>query len=98
MNAKEIFETKAGKNTIGLHVITKDALAKSSAALKRRAAYLGFEASAGSLLPIATAMGEVTDYYVGATEADADPFTLGAISLKLPAGTYVFKTDRKSVV
>ena len=92
MNAKEIFETKAGKNTIGLHVITKGALAKSSAALKRRAAYLGFEASAGSLLPIATAMGEVTDYYVGATEADADPFTLGAISLKLPAGTYVFKT------
>ena len=91
-NAKEIFETTAGKNAVGLHVITKEALAKANADVKRRAASLGFDATAGSLLPIISANGEVTDYYVGAPAMDADPFLLGAISSKLPAATYVFKT------
>ena len=92
VNAKEIFETTTGQNTISLHVITKEALAKANADLRRRAASLGFEATAGSLLPITTAQGEVTDYYVGAPALDADPFALGALASKLPTATYVFKS------
>ncbi|MEP6827896.1 MAG: leucyl aminopeptidase family protein [Aestuariivirga sp.] len=91
MKAKEIFEAVAGKSAIGLHVITKDGLAKASADLKRRSASLGFEAAAGSLLPVTAANGDVTEFYVGAPAADADPFALGSIASKLPSGTYVFK-------
>ena len=91
MKAKEIFETVAGAFAIGLHVITKDGLAKAHADVKRRAASFGFEAAPGSLLPIIAANGDVTEFYVGAPAADADPFALGAVASKLPPGTYVFK-------
>ncbi len=92
VNAAEIFERASGGNAIGLHTITRETLATSSADLRRRAAGLGFDATAGSLLPITTAQGELTDYYVGAFTPDADPFALGAIASRLPAGDYVFKT------
>ena len=91
VKAKEIIVAAAGKSTIGLHVISKDDLAKANADVKRRAASLGFDAAAGSLLPVTAANGDVTEFYVGAPAADADPFALAAIASKLPAGTYVFK-------
>ena len=91
MKAKEIFETVASKSAISLHVITKEGLAKAPADVKRRSASLGFEAAPGSLLPVTAANGDVTEFYVGAPAADADPFALGAIASKLPAGTYIFK-------
>ena len=91
MKAKEIFETVAGKSAISLHVITKDGLAMAHADVRRRSASLGFEAAPGSLLPVTAANGDVTEFYIGSPAADADPFALGAIASKLPAGTYVFK-------
>ena len=92
VNAKDIFVTTTDKNTIGLHVISKEALAKAATDLKRRAIALGFDATAGSLLPIMAANGDVTEYYVGAPDTDADPFSLSTIASRLPAGSYVFKT------
>ena len=92
VNAKDIFEITADENAIGLHVISKAALAKAATDLRRRAIALGFDAAAGSLLPIVAANGDVTQYYVGASDTDADAFSLSAISSRLPAGSYVFKT------
>ncbi len=92
VKAKEIFATASGQKPIGLHVLSIEGLAKASADFKRRAASLGFEALAGSLLPLVSASGEVTDFHIGAPAADADPFALGAIASKLPAGTYEFKS------
>jgi leucyl aminopeptidase len=50
----------------------------------------GFEAAPLSLLMVADGKGALDCVYVGAPKAGDDPFALGAISSRLPAGRYVF--------
>ncbi len=91
VNAEFILVASAADKATSLRVITKEELAKADAQLLRLARAQGFEAAAGSLLAIASPQGDVTQWLVGAPSIDADPFTLGAISSKLPAGTYRFE-------
>lgn len=91
VNAEFILVASAVDKATPLRVITKEELAKADARLCRLARAQGFEAAAGSLLAIASPQGDVTQWLVGAPSIDADPFTLGAISSKLPAGTYRFE-------
>lgn len=91
VDAKLILVTGVPDKATLLTVITKEEMAKSDEKLRRLASAQGFEAAAGSLLAIASPQGEVTQWLVGAPAADADPFTLGAISSKLPVGIYRFE-------
>ncbi|MBG1232777.1 leucyl aminopeptidase family protein [Aestuariivirga litoralis] len=87
LNAKEIFAAE-GSKAVSLRLISKAELASLPAALKLQAQSLGFEASPLSLMPVLSANGAVQEFLVGAPSTDADPFALGAISSKLPPGTY----------
>jgi len=91
VNAKQILLSGDRTKAVRLRVINKAELAKANAATRRLAKAQAFEAGAGALLALASPDGDVTEWLVGAPAADADPFTLGAISSKLPAGTYAFK-------
>lgn len=85
-NAKDIFAAKGTKAT-SLRLVSKGEI---PAALKAQAQSLGFEAAPLSTMPVLGEGGAVKEFLVGAPSADADPFALGAISSKLPAGTYEF--------
>ena len=91
VNAELILVAATTDKATLLRVISKDEMAKADARLRRLAAAQGFEAAAGSLLALTSPQGDVTEWLVGAPAVDADPFTLGAISSKLPAGTYRFE-------
>ena len=56
------------------------------------AAAQGFEAAPLTVLSLADTDGSVSTVLVGAPRQDDDPFALGAIASKLPAGTYQFAT------
>ena len=86
LGATDIF-VKAGTKATALRLVGKDDL---TGALKVQAQSLGFEAAALSLMPVLGDGGAVKEFLVGVPGADADPFALGAISSKLPAGTYEF--------
>ncbi len=90
VNASDILLSSTAHRPILLQVVDKAALAKTSAAIKRQAAVLGFEAAPLTLLPVLSADGNIAEMLVGAPDKAADPFALGAISSKLPAGTYAF--------
>ena len=93
VKAKEILLSGSTAKAIALHVITKGELAKSALPLRRLAAAQGFEAVAGSVLAVTSADGSVLQWLVGAPAADADPFAVGAVSSRLPAGIYYFDRE-----
>jgi len=86
LHAREIFAAKGAK-AIGLRLIAKGEI---PAAQKAQAQSLGFDGAPLSLMPVLGEGGAVKEFLVGAPAADADPFAIGAISSKLPAGTYEF--------
>jgi leucyl aminopeptidase len=92
LNASEILLDASPTTPINLRVVDKAALAKASPSVRHQAASLGFEAAPLALLPVVEAGGSVTEIFVGAPGDDADPFALGSIASKLPAGTYAFAT------
>ncbi len=97
VEAKEILLEKGGKDAVILKVLNKEELAKASPERRRQAASFGFEAAPLSLMPVFRDNGELGEYWVGTPAADADPFALGAISSKLPAGTYAFETAPRDI-
>ena len=90
VKAIEILVEKA-KTAIPLKVVSKAGLAGLGKAVKAQAAALGFEAAPLALMPVIE-NGELTQVLVGEPVADTDPFALGAISSKLPEGTYAFSS------
>ncbi len=92
VKAEEIFKSAKGLKPIALRVISKAELSKAGAPQKRLAAAHGFEAASLALLAHSNAQGDITEFWVGAPTRDADPFALGAIASKLPAGHYEFST------
>ena len=90
VNAKHILLTGKVEKAITLRVINKAELGKAAAPLRRFAAAQGFEAAAGTLLALTLPTGDVAEWLVGAPPAEADPFSLGAVSSRLPEGTYRF--------
>jgi leucyl aminopeptidase len=56
------------------------------------AAAQGFEAAPLTVLSLADTDGSISTVLVGTPRQDDDPFALGAIASKLPAGTYQFAT------
>ncbi len=92
MKAEEIFKAAKGQKPIALRVVSKADLAKAAPLQKRLAASHGFEAASLALLAHSNDKGDITEYWVGAPSADADPFALGSIASKLPAGLYQFST------
>ncbi len=98
IDASQILKTTG--TTIPLCVIAKVDLPKvlkaSSAVVRAIVKAQGFEAAALSCLSIPNAKGETQEIWVGEPAADADPFALGSISSRLPAGHYRFAVEPKS--
>ena len=82
------------KNAIPLTVMRPEAwqtrLNKAPARLKNWAKSQGFEAAPFSFLSVPGTNGGVEEVYIGAPRDGDDPFALGAISSRLPMGTYRF--------
>jgi leucyl aminopeptidase len=91
---------KSGGTAIPLRVIAKAnlsvALKAASPLVRTLAKAQGFEAVALSWLAIPNAKGETQEIWVGEPAADADPFALGSIASRLPAGHYRFADEPKS--
>ena len=51
----------------------------------------GFDASALSFVAVSNDRGEISEVWVGAPAAHADPFSLGSLASKLPLGHYRFQ-------
>ena len=92
---------KSAGAAIPLRVIAKADLPKvlkaSSSMVRAIAKAQGFEAAALSVLSILDTRGETHEIWVGEPAADADPFALGSIASRLPAGHYRFAVEPKSV-
>lgn len=82
------------KAAVPLHVVSKSGLQGLPPPMKTQASALSFDAASCSILPIIE-NGVIAQVLVGKPAADADPFALGAISSKLPPGTYTFATSPK---
>jgi leucyl aminopeptidase len=78
---------------IPLRVIAKAELNALPARIKATAKAQGFEASPLSLLMVTDSKGETVEVLVGAPAVDADPFALGSIASRLPAGHYRFVSE-----
>jgi leucyl aminopeptidase len=83
------------KGAVPLHVVSADdwkkGLLKLPAVTRNIAAAMGFEAAPLSLMPMQDARG-LSAVFVGAPGPNDDSFALGAISSRLPPGTYAFST------
>jgi leucyl aminopeptidase len=81
------------KGSIPVHVVSAAEWKKSvPRAVSGIATAMGFEAAPLSLLPVQDSKG-LSSVYVGAPGPNDDAFALGAISSKLPPGTYHFSTQ-----
>ena len=93
-DAKEIIVGKASEATVPLHVVSAadwPVLAKTlDKPVVNWAAAQAYMASPLSLLMVPGQDGALRCVYVGAPKSGDDVFGLGAISGKLPAGTYAF--------
>jgi leucyl aminopeptidase len=78
---------------IPLRVIAKAEIKALPARVKAIAKAQGFEAAPLSLLSVSDSKGETTEILVGASAVDADPFALGSIANRLPAGHYRFASE-----
>lgn len=94
IDAAEILPDAATRTAVPLRVIAAADWVSAKAGLSKVsqnwAEAQGFEASPLSLLPVAGKDGGFAEVLVGAPRVDDDPFALGAISSKLPAGIYSF--------
>jgi leucyl aminopeptidase len=94
IDAAEILLKKSNRPAVGITVISSDAWPKAKAKLGKSAQAWaeaqGFEASPLSILLLPSTTGDVASVLVGAPKSGDDGFALGAISSKLPAGTYTF--------
>ena len=93
VNAKQILLSGSTAKATRLRVITTAELAKETPHMRQLASAQGFEAASGGLLALTRADGTIAQWLVGAPAAGADPFTLGAISSKLPGGTYYYDPE-----
>ena len=82
------------KAAVPLHVVSKPGLQDLPRPVKTQVSALGFDAAPCSILPILE-NGVIAQVLVGEPAAEGDPFALGAISSKLPPGTYTFATSPK---
>ncbi len=78
------------KPAVSIRVVTPLGLKDIPSQLRNLAKGLGFEAGPMSILLCPDASGSLTDVVVGAPAAGADPFTLGGLAARLPAGHYKF--------
>jgi leucyl aminopeptidase len=92
IDAGQILLTSTAK-AILLRVVTKADLQKQISKIKKLAKSQSFEAAPQSLLHISDSDGETVEVLVGAPATDADPFALGSISGRLPAGHYRFASE-----
>ena len=85
------------KGAVPIHVIAAAdwplAAKKLPDAHRHWAKAQGFEAKPGSVLAVSGGGGDFIAVYAGAPRAEDDPFLLGAISSKLPPGTYRFARE-----
>ncbi len=83
-----------GTKAINLHVVTRagweSARRKLPPTVRTFAESQGFDGVPLTVLPVSDAGGRVTSYYIGAPQDGADPFSLGSIVSRLPAGHYRF--------
>jgi leucyl aminopeptidase len=82
-----------GNRAIPLRVLSKGELISLPVKVKTQASAQGFDAVPLSLLIVSDAKGETVEILVGAPAIDADPFTLGSVSGRLPAGHYCFVSE-----
>jgi leucyl aminopeptidase len=96
LDAAEILLKSGEKGVVPITVVAATDWAKVKAGmakpLQNWAAAQGFEAAPLTVLMAANDKGELSSIYVGAPRAGDDPFALGAISSRLPAGRYGFAT------
>jgi leucyl aminopeptidase len=92
IDAGQILNSSA-KNAIPLRVVSKADIANLPARIRTLAQAQGFDANPLALLIIANSDGKTAEVLVGAPLADADPFALGSIASKLPAGHYRFVSE-----
>ncbi len=94
IDAADILLNGKTKNAVLMRVVAAadwpDFKAGLSTQVQNWAAAQGFEAAALSLLHVADKDGGLAEVLVGAPRGDEDPFALGAISSRLPAGVYAF--------
>ncbi len=96
IDASQILKTSGTATPI--KVIAKADLAKhlkaATAVVKAMVKAQGFEAAPLAWLAIPNAKGETQEIWVGEPASDADPFALGSLSSRLPAGHYRFADDQ----
>jgi leucyl aminopeptidase len=63
----------------------------ASPRVKAQVKAYGFDASALGFVAITNDLGEISEVWIGAPAADADPFSLGSLANKLPLGHYRFQ-------
>jgi leucyl aminopeptidase len=94
IDAADILLNGKTKNAVLMRVVAAADWADFSVGLSKIAqnwaVTQGFEAAPLSLLHIADKDGRLAEVLVGAPRGDDDPFALGAISSRLPAGNYAF--------
>jgi leucyl aminopeptidase len=94
IDAADILLNVKTKNAVLLRVIAAAEWTGFKVGLSRNAqnwaTAQGFEAAPLSMLHIADKDGGLAEVLVGAPRDDDDPFALGAISSRLPAGNYAF--------
>lgn len=91
-DAAQIILPASKAASVPLVIMDKAALAvKLKAALPMARAQVqaqGFDASALSFVAVSNDRGEISEIWVGAPAAHADPFSLGSLASKLPLGHY----------
>ena len=101
MKVENMLVAGPAKDAIPLHVVSAPDWKKAgiAASVRNVANAMGFEAAPLSLLPVQGGKG-LSAVYVGAPGPHDDAFALGAISSKLPPGTYSFakEPDRADLV
>ncbi len=94
-DAAQIVLTANKTPAVPLFVMDKAALAVrlkgASSRIKAHVEAHGFDASALSFISVSNEFGEISEVWVGAPAADADPFALGSLASKLPLGHYRFE-------
>jgi leucyl aminopeptidase len=88
---KILLETK--NRAIPLRVIGKANIKSLPPHTRTLMTTQGFEASPLSWIAVSNAKGEIVEIFVGTPAVDADPFSLGSLASKLPAGHYMFDSE-----
>jgi leucyl aminopeptidase len=89
--AKILLDAKV--KAIALIVLEKSDLKSLPSKQQKQMAATGFDAAPLSWFVATNVEGDLEKIFVGAPAKDADPFSLGSISAKLPTGHYTFETE-----